>query len=125
VPGDGYDDNVSFTISGDLLLASESLDYEKKNQYQLRIRSNDEAGIYCEVSFNIIIIDVDETTGLPVISTKQVRSHPNAYYLSTTIQFQNRYNEPSTLVLTDLSGKVCRIVDDVTTSYYVLYRLDL
>jgi len=125
VPGEGDDDNLSFTLLGDLLLASESFDYETKNQYSIRIRSTDEAGNYCEVPFIIQIIDVDETTGLPVLAAGEVRAFPNPFSQSTTISFPNLAGELYRLVLTDLSGKICRIENSITTSEIVLMRRDL
>ncbi|MFC2112950.1 right-handed parallel beta-helix repeat-containing protein [Bacteroidota bacterium] len=121
VPGDGSEDNISFTISGDLLLSSEFFDYETANQYSIRIRSTDEAGNYCEVPFIIYIIP----TGHSEIGASRVKAFPNPFYHSTTITFPNQANEQYRLVVTDLSGKVCRIVDDITTSDYVLQKGDL
>jgi hypothetical protein len=125
VPGVGDTKNISFTILGDLLLASESFDYETKNRYSVRIRSTDQAGNYCEAIFIIEVIDVDEATGLPVTNTGEVKVYPNPFSQSTTISFPNPGGSPYRLVLTDLSGKVCRIVEDITTSEYILEKGDL
>ncbi|KKK85057.1 hypothetical protein LCGC14_2777120, partial [marine sediment metagenome] len=112
VPGDGSDDNISFTISGDLLLASESFDYETQNQYSVRIRSTDEGGNYCEVPFSIYIIP----TGLDKVGAGNLKLFPNPFSQSTTISFPNPSRESYSIVLTDLSGKVYRIKDGITTS---------
>ncbi|MFC2116534.1 right-handed parallel beta-helix repeat-containing protein [Bacteroidota bacterium] len=125
VPGNGDDDNVSFSILSDMLLASEEFDYETKNQYSVRIRSTDEAGNYCEIPFIILIINIDETTGLPVLNAGGVRAFPNPFDQSTTIRFPNPSGRSYRMVLMDLSGKVYRIVDDINISEYVLQKGDL
>ncbi len=121
VPGDGDDDNFSFTLMGDLLLASESFDFERKNQYTVRIRSTDGAGNYCEVPFSIYIIP----TGLDKVGAGNLKLFPNPFSQSTTISFPNPSRESYSIVLTDLSGKVYRIKDGITTSEYVVRRADL
>jgi hypothetical protein len=125
VPGEGDDDNISFTLLGDLLLTSETFDFETKNQYLIRIRSTDLFGNYCEVPLVIQIIDIDETTGLPIVNADPVKAYPNPFSRSTTIRFPNPSGSIYRMVLTDLSGKVCRIENDITGSKYVLKKGNL
>ena len=106
-------------------MASESFDYETQNHYSIRVRSIDPAGKYCEVVFIILVNDIDETTGLPINYNSVFRAYPNPFNHSTTILFSNPAGKPFRLILTDLSGKVCRTVDGITTSEYVLKKDDL
>jgi len=122
VPGDGDDDNISFSILSDMLLASETYNYFIKNQFKIRIRSTDEAGNYCEVTFVILITP---STGLPGLSSAAVRAFPNPFNQATTISFPNSVGEPYRMVLTDLSGKVCRLEEDIRSSEFVLKRENL
>ena len=125
VPGEGDNDNLSFTLLGDLLLASETFDYETKNQYSVRIRSTDLAGNYCEVPFIIMIIDIDETTGLPVLNAGKVKAFPNPFSQSTTITFPNPSGDSHRMVLMDVSGKFVRIQENITTEEFILKRNEL
>ncbi|MFC2080787.1 choice-of-anchor Q domain-containing protein [Bacteroidota bacterium] len=122
VPGEGDDDNIRFTLLGDLLLASESFDYESKSQYLIRIRSTDQAGGFCEVPFIIQITDVDETTGLPVLNSSAVKAFPNPFLTETIITFPNPSAEPYRMLLMDLSGKVIRIKENITSGKVLLKR---
>ena len=47
---------------------------------------------------------------------------PNPFNTTTVIQFQNPSNDEFQLIVLDLSGKVYKIVDDITTSEYVLEK---
>ncbi len=122
VPGQGDDDNFSFTLVGDLLMASEFFDFETKAQYSVRIRSTDEEGNYCEVPFIIQILDIDETTGLPRLSEGAVSAFPNPFTHATIISFPNPGNQTYRMTLMDLSGKVLRMQDNITTKDFILKR---
>jgi uncharacterized protein (TIGR02145 family) len=50
---------------------------------------------------------------------------PNPFNESTTLLFSNPEGYQYKLYIMDLSGKVCRIVDDITTSEYMLEKGDL
>ena len=63
VAGTGGDDNGSFTIYGDLLIAAAMFDYETKNSYSVRIRSTDLASNHIEASFSIAVNDLEEGGG--------------------------------------------------------------
>jgi len=60
VPGVGDTDNASFTIVGNQLQATASLDFEAKSSYALRIRSTDQGGLFFERAFVIKVTDVNE-----------------------------------------------------------------
>ncbi len=65
VSGEGSDDNTSFTISGNQLLSAEVFDFEIKNQYTIRVRTDDGdgggiKGVFEKV-FTIDIINVNDT----------------------------------------------------------------
>ena len=77
------------------------------------------------IYFIIQIIDIDETTGLPVLGEGSVKVYPNPFSHSTTISFPNPEGKSYRIVLTDLSGKVCRILENITTSEYMLEKENL
>lgn len=51
----GDDDNSLFTISGDQLLAKNSFDYETRNSYKIRLRTNDANGLSYLKTFTISV----------------------------------------------------------------------
>ncbi|HEC42122.1 MAG TPA: T9SS type A sorting domain-containing protein, partial [Bacteroides sp.] len=123
VSGTGDDDNGLFMILGDMLMAAFKFDFEMKNQYMIRVRATDLGSNHIEESFIINIVDVNEPAlGMTSVNTGSVNAYPNPFSHATTIRFHNPSNETYKLILMDLSGKVYRIVDNVTTSQYVLKR---
>ena len=58
--GVGDQDNAIFEIVGAQLRVRESLDFETKSSYSLRMRSTDDAGLFIEKSFSISVTDRDE-----------------------------------------------------------------
>ncbi|MFC2115740.1 NosD domain-containing protein, partial [Bacteroidota bacterium] len=124
IAGFGSDDNNSFSISGDSLLSAEVFDYETKSTYSILVSTTDTGSLSFEKQFTILINDVVEV-GLSQISGQKIMIYPNPFNTSTTIRFPGSSGESYRMFLTDLSGKVCRIVDDITTSEYVLKKEDL
>ncbi len=61
VNGDGDDDNGSFTISGDAILAAEVFDFETKDSYTVRIQTNDGNGGIFAKAFTITIDNINES----------------------------------------------------------------
>ncbi|MEQ9219471.1 MAG: Ig-like domain-containing protein [Cyclobacteriaceae bacterium] len=61
VAGSGDDDNSSFTILGNDLIANVIFDYESQSDYSIRVESNDGNGGSFEKQFAISIIDVNES----------------------------------------------------------------
>ena len=70
VAGTGSSDNAAFNISGNALRATNSLDFETKSSYTLRVRSTDQGGLFTEKVFVISVVDVNEApTDLALTST--------------------------------------------------------
>ena len=120
--GAGDDDNSSFTLLSNLLLAIDVFDYETKSQYTVRIRSIDSKGNYIENIFIIIISDVNESTGVGNIVGMQAKVFPNPFSSSTTLQFPNPENRSYNLYIMDLSGKVQRIEEGISGTQYIIER---
>jgi len=61
VSGTGSDDNAKFTIdSNGNLKTAVALDYEQKQQYNIRVRTTDSGGLYYEKAFTIVAKNVNE-----------------------------------------------------------------
>ena len=58
--GEGDTDNAAFTIDGDMLKTKGVFNYEVKNSYSIRVRTNDGQGGMLEQVFIINIADVNE-----------------------------------------------------------------
>ena len=75
VSGSGSDDNSQFTISGNQLLVNNSLDFETKSSYSIRVQTDDELGATHEKVFTINVTDVNET---PIaVDDPSVNPNPN------------------------------------------------
>ncbi len=125
VSGEGDDDNISFTILGDMLLAAEIFDYELKDVYSIRVRCTDKGNLTREEIFTIHVSDVIETGLADQNSSNQIQAYPNPFNKSTTLLFNNPEGYLYALYIMDLSGKVCRIDDNILTSRYVLEKGNL
>jgi hypothetical protein len=64
VSGVGSTDNANFNISGNLLRATGTLDFETKSSYSVRIRTTDQGSLFFEQSFTIQVININETINL-------------------------------------------------------------
>jgi len=126
VEGDGDMDNASFIISGDSLLCTEVFDYETKNSYTIRVQcmDNGEDSLMYEKIFTITINDLVEQGFRDVYATN-LKIYPNPFDESTILQFNNPEGYSYELYITDLSGKVYLIIDNITNSAYVLKKGDL
>ncbi len=60
VDGEGDDDNGSFSISGDKLIVTSSLDFESKDTYSIRVRSSDSNEARISKVFEITVNDVND-----------------------------------------------------------------
>jgi hypothetical protein len=60
-----------------------------------------------------------------LINSEELIIYPNPLRESTTLIFSNPEEFNYELYIMDLSGKVCRIVDGITKSEYVLEKVDL
>jgi hypothetical protein len=83
------------------------------------LRKKDEPGPYnrsiSNIEDNRILVG-----GLKDIKTERLSIYPNPFSESTILTFNNPEGQSYTLYILDLSGKVCRIVDNINTSRYVL-----
>jgi hypothetical protein len=125
VAGEGDDDNINFTIFGDMLLAAEVFDFELKDIYSIRVRCTNKGNLTREEVFTININDVVETGLADNLSSNQIQVYPNPFNQTTTLLFNNIEGHNYTLIIMDLSGKIVRVVNDITISKYVLERKDL
>jgi hypothetical protein len=66
-------------------------------------------------------------TGIPepLLLNESLMIYPNPFNGTATLIFNNPGAYPYTLYILDLSGKVCRIVDKINTSRYVLEKSEL
>lgn len=72
VSGVGSTNNNSFTISNNQLLSAIMFNYEQQNQYNIRVRSTDNGGLYIEKAFVVAILDVNEVPTLITLSTDTI-----------------------------------------------------
>ncbi len=65
ISGDGGDDNASFMVSGSSLKTLASYNFEVKETYSIRLKTEDSEGAKIEQSFSIIVTNVnDSPTGI-------------------------------------------------------------
>jgi uncharacterized protein (TIGR02145 family) len=83
----------------------------------------DEPGPYTRSMSNIE--DNRLAVGLDKLSAERLSINPVPFSDRTKITFDNPDGHSYTMLLMDLSGKVCRIVDKISTSEYILEREDL
>lgn len=82
VSGTGGADNTSFFITGNILQAVTSFDYESKSSYNIRVRSTDNGNgnLYFEQTFIVTVTDANEAPTALSLSGKRVNENagPNA-----------------------------------------------
>ena len=76
VPGDGSDDNASFTIDGSTLLSAVTFNYAVQSTYNIRIGVTDSNGMYSEFAFTLYTY-TPPTVANPI--PDQVVTEPNSY----------------------------------------------
>ncbi len=90
VTGTGSTDNASFTINGNSLRVSSSLNFEVKNSYEIRVRTTDQGGLTFEQPFTITVTDVNEAPTALALSATSIAENNAANAtigtLSTTDQ---------------------------------------
>ena len=119
IRGEGDDDNMSFTILGDLLLAAEIFDHEVQDEYSIRVRCKDEGNLTREQVFTI---HVWGPSGTANVTTGQLTIYPNPFTHSTNIQFPNPDKKAYRMYITDLAGKVVRFEDNIFTDKLEINR---
>ncbi|MEY5068797.1 MAG: hypothetical protein RLZ47_659, partial [Bacteroidota bacterium] len=60
VSGTGSTDNAAFNISGNILRASNSFNFEAKSSYSIRVRTTDAGGLSFEKVFTVTVSNVNE-----------------------------------------------------------------
>jgi hypothetical protein len=75
VAGTGDTDNASFNISGSDLRIGISPDFEVKNSYSVRIRTQDQGGLSFEKFFTISINNINETPTDLVLSASSINEN--------------------------------------------------
>jgi len=88
--GTGDDDNAAFHISGNLLVANASFNFEVQNSYTIRISSTDLGGLSLEEVFTITINDVLDAPVLADFSKTVFMNTPVPFYGR---EFGNRYSQ--------------------------------
>ncbi|KPK85672.1 MAG: hypothetical protein AMS27_06655 [Bacteroides sp. SM23_62_1] len=74
---------------------------------------------------SMISATTHEITGINDFIQSQIIIYPNPFNRSTTLRWNNPEGNAYTLYITDLSGKVYRVVEDINTSEYVLKKGEL
>lgn len=80
--GTGDDDNAAFHISGNLLVANASFNYEVKSSYTIRISSTDMGGLPME---EVFIITINDVLDAPVLA-----DFSKTVFMNTPVPFYNR-----------------------------------
>jgi hypothetical protein len=65
------------------------------------------------------------SSGYPLQDGSELLAFPNPFTTSTTLSFSNPGSDRYCLYIRDLSGKVCRIVDEISAPGYILQKNDL
>ncbi|KPK82799.1 MAG: hypothetical protein AMS27_13945 [Bacteroides sp. SM23_62_1] len=82
-----------------------------------------DSGPYSHSMSNIEDNRIQETPeGISRFRENEFKIVPNPFNESTILIFDNPEGHPYTLYIIDLSGKICRIVENITASEYVLKR---
>ena len=81
-----------------------------------------DSGPYSHALSNVEDNRLHVVEGLPESHVKSLSVLPNPFTERTSLIFDNRDGSPYTLFIIDLSGKVCRVVDRITASYFILER---
>jgi autotransporter-associated beta strand protein len=68
VPGQGSDDNDSFTVVGDTIRINTVLNYATKSSYAVRIRTTSSAGGSLERAFTIVVTDANNPPSAVLLS---------------------------------------------------------
>jgi hypothetical protein len=72
VNGAGSDDNLSFTIDGNQVRTATVFDFESKSNYNLRVRSQDQGGLFFEQQLTILVTNANEAPAAIALSANSV-----------------------------------------------------
>ncbi len=70
--GIGSEDNFLFRIQGNQLQSAVTFDFEARSSYSVRIRATDQAGLFVESSFIVIVLDVNEAPTDLMVSGNEI-----------------------------------------------------
>jgi hypothetical protein len=82
VSGAGGDDNPSFTIDSNQLRTAAVFDFESKSNYSVRVRSQDQGGLFFEQQLTILVANVNEA---PTVIALAPNSVAEASIAGTTV----------------------------------------
>ena len=102
-----------------------AFDYETDTLYSIRVRTTDLFGNYFEDTFKIVIMDVNEATGLPQQMNEGLKAYPNPFSQSTTVTFPNPSGLSCSMRLMDLSGKVVLTREGITQARFTIRAEEL
>jgi hypothetical protein len=126
IEGEGDDNNTVFSIRNDSLFCLQSLDYEIKNHYSIRIQCKEDGtdSLTFEKIFTITINDMVEA-GFKDVYCTSLTIYPNPFSHTATIRFSNTEKTKYQLYVRDLSGKLVRTRDDILTDKVEFLRAEL
>ncbi len=78
VTGSGSTDNLAFAVTGNLLKANASFDFETKNSYSIGVRTTDQGGLFFEKAFTINVTNVNEAPTDVALSSSLVANNAPA-----------------------------------------------
>ncbi len=138
VAGNGTNDadNSSFSIDGDQLKSAVSFDFETQSEFHIYVRTTDLGDAYFEKTFQIDIIDVEET-GINDMNKSDIKVYPNPSSEFIRVNFAANVQKDLVIELYDLEGKLIRNlirkkaeeeilipVSDLSASQYILKIYD-
>ncbi|NQU81517.1 MAG: T9SS type A sorting domain-containing protein, partial [Bacteroidetes bacterium] len=69
--------------------------------------------------------DIFTSTNPVTEKTSELKIYPNPFTGTTTIEFPNPGNDTYKLIVTDLTGKTVRIIDNITGNQFIFNRKEL
>ncbi|MCC9166338.1 Ig-like domain-containing protein [Pontibacter harenae] len=119
VTGEGSADNAAFEIAGNQLKTKTLLDYEIKNSYNIRVRTDDGKGGTYEKAFTILVNDLDEV--VPTVAITSSQSSPVNQGFSVTVTFSE---EIEAFILGNITA-VNATVTNLQTADYITYTANV
>lgn len=126
VTGDGDTDNGFFKIvTGGKLTIKKELDYETQSLYHIRVRSTDIHLQYIEETFEIPVLDAEESA-LDLMSSadNNITIFPNPFDESAVIRLLND-DLIRSVEVKDIMGKTIRSFENINSSEFILEKDDL
>gem|GEM_PF-802471 len=95
VTGQGDTDNTAFSVSGDKLITTGTLDYVAKNAYAVRLKTTDAGGISFEKSFNIAVSKINSAPSAIALSSALIDENAAAGSVIGTFSCVDRNSDDS------------------------------